>query len=174
VGYVWFRSLPELGLARFNSEMTRLLAATAVLFAIACGAAAPSPVGNPLTVDELKFKVIDAVGAPVYCDPDFYPVARQGGEEANAISNYPAIRAQSALYAALIAHEHLPPGDLDDAQKLMLYRAYKLLNALTLAQSGSDYAFEFRAQNQSKTSIELVKGTVRIDGVVNVTSRAAS
>ena len=141
---------------------------------MACGAAAPNPVGNPLTVDELKFRVIDSVGVPVYCDPDFYPVARQGGEQANAIANYPAIHARASLYAAIIAHEHLPSGDLTDAQKLTVYRAYKLLNALNLTQNGNDYAFEFRAQNQPKTSIELVKGAVRIDGIVNVTSRTAS
>jgi len=152
--------------------MTRVLAAVALLFAIACGEAAPSQVGNPLTVDELKFKVMDSVGKPVYCDPDFYPVARPGGEEANATAQYPAIRAQAGLYTAIIAHEHLPSGDLSNAQKLTLYRAYKLMQALTLTQSGNDYAFEFRAQSQ--TSIELVKGTVRIDGVVRVASKTAS
>jgi Hint domain-containing protein len=154
--------------------MTRVLAALILLFAIACGAAAPSPIGNTLTVDELKFKVKDSVGAPVFCDPDYYPVARLGGEEANAIANYEAIRAQAGLYAAIIAHEHLPSGELTDSQKLTLYRAYKLLRALTLTQNGTDYAFEFRAQSQSKTTIELVKGTVRIDGVVTLTSRTPS
>jgi hypothetical protein len=161
-------------LTRINNNMARVLAALALLFAIACGAAAPSPVGNPHTVDELKFKVIDAVGAPLYCDPDFYPVARQGGEEANAIAQYPTIRAQSDRYATIVAHEHLPSGDLSDAQKLTLYRAYKLLTALRWTQSGSYYPFELRVQNQTKTAIELVKGTVRIDGVVSVTSKEPS
>ncbi|HZK75222.1 MAG TPA: hypothetical protein VFD88_14635, partial [Clostridia bacterium] len=64
------------------------LASLAVLFAIACGSVGPAPTGNPLTVDELKFKVMDAVGTPVFCDPDVYPIARQGGEQANAIANY--------------------------------------------------------------------------------------
>jgi hypothetical protein len=149
-------------------------ASLAVLVAIACGAALPSPVGKSLTSAELKFKVMDAVGTPVYCDPDYYPVARQGGEEANAVGSYPAISAQADLYAAIIAHEHLPTGDLTDAQKLTVYRAYKLLRALTLTQNGNEYAFEFRARRQGQSSIQLVKGTVRIDGVVAVTSTTAS
>src|ERR1700674_1651733 len=157
-------------------ELARKLApaSLAVLVAIACGGALPSPVGKSLTSSELKFKVMDAEGAPYYCDPDYYPVARQGGEEANAAADYPAIRAQADLYTAIIAHEHLRPGDLTDAQKLTVYRAYKLLRALALTQSGNEYAFEFRARHQGQSSIQLVKGTVRIDGIVTVTSTTPS
>lgn len=150
------------------------LASLAVLFALACGSVGPVPVGNPLTPDELKFKVMDAVGTPVFCDPDVYPIARQGGEQANAIANYPQIRAQADLYAALIAHEHLPSGDLNDAQKLTVYRAFKLSRVLTLTRNGDGYAFDFRARSQSQGSIQLTTGTVTIDGVVTVTSKTAS
>jgi len=125
-------------------------------------------------VYELKFKVMDAVGTPVYCDPDFYPIARDGGEQANAITEYPKIRAQADLYAAIVAHEHLPSGDLTDTQKLTVYRADKLLNALVLTQNGNEYAFEFRAQSKGASSIQLVKGTVRADGVLTVASRTDS
>jgi len=147
----------------------RFLAVLASVLVVACGAAAPGPAGTPLSVAELKFKVIDTVGTPVYCDPDFYPIAREGGEQANAISQYPMIRAQTDLYAVLTAHEHLPSGDLTDAQKLTLYRAYKRLNALTFTQDGNEYAFEFRA-SKDQGAIQLIKGTVRVDGVVTVSS----
>lgn len=152
--------------------MKSLLAALAILVAVACGAAIPGQVGAPLSTPELKFRVIDQVGSPVYCDPDYYPVARQGGEEANAIANYPQIRAEVDLYSAIVAHEHLPAGDLTDPQKLTVYKAYKLLRALTLNRNGNDFAFEYRAQTD--TSIQLVKGTVRIDGVLTVTSTTSS
>jgi len=141
---------------------------------IACGAAPAAPVGRSLDLYELKFSVMDAVGTAVYCDPDFYPIAREGGEQANAITEYPKIRPQAELYAAIVAHEHLPSGDLTDAQKLAVYRAYKLLNATVLKPTGSDYAFEFRARLKDQSTIQLVKGTVRSDGVVTVASRTAS
>jgi hypothetical protein len=141
---------------------------------VACGSAAPSPVGTPLSTYELKFKVMDAVGTPVYCDPDFYPVARGGGELANAIAEYPKIRAQADLYAAIGAHEHLPSGDLTDAQKLTAYRAYKLLNALVLTPNGNEYTFELRAQPKDQSAIQLVNGTVQVDGAVTVKSRTSS
>jgi Hint domain len=154
--------------------MRRLLLSLAILLMIACGAANPGPVGKALTVEELKFKVMDTVGTPVYCDPDYYPIGRAGGEQASAITNYPLIRGQADLYAAITAHEHLPSGDLTDAQKLTLYRAYKLLRALTLTQNGAENAFEFRARSGNATSIQLVKGTVRSDGVVTVASSTQS
>jgi hypothetical protein len=154
------------------------LAVAIVLLAVACGSAGGGgggPVGTPLTLDQLKFKVMDAVGAPLYCDPDFYPIAHLGGEEANADTYYPQIRADAELYSAIVAHENLPPGELDEAQKLTLYRAFKRLRALILTKNGDSYAFEIRVRSQSaQTSVELVDGSVRVDGVVTVASRKPS
>ena len=142
---------------------------------LACGSAGgtPPPVGTPLSVDQLKFAVIDAVGPPIYCDPDFYPLERPGGEQASAIARYAEIRADASLYATIVAHEHLPSGELTDQQKLVLYRAWKLLRALTLTQGqGGDYSFSYRVQSTSgSASYLLVTGSVRVDGVVTVSSR---
>ena len=157
-----------------NTVVKRFFAVLASILLVACGSAAPGPVGTPLSLAELKFKVIDTVGTPVYCDPDFYPVAREGGELGNAIAQYPVIRAQADLYAVITAHEHLPAGDLTDPQKLTLYRAYKLLNAVTLSQNGNEYSFELRVQSKDQSAIELVKGTARVDGAITVTSRTPS
>jgi hypothetical protein len=151
-----------------------LLALLGAIVLAGCGSASPGPVGTSLNVYQLKFKVMDAVGTPVYCDPDSYPIAREGGELASAIAQYPTIRARADMYAAIVAHENLPSGDLTDTQKVTAYRAYKLLNALALAQSGNEYGFDLRVRPQGAATIELVKGTVRVDGVVAVTSRTPS
>jgi hypothetical protein len=132
-----------------------------VVLAVACGSAT-APAGPPLTIDQLKFKVIDSVGPPAFCDPDFYPVARAGGEQANAISLYPQIRADAELYAAIVAHEGLPSGDLTDAQKLTLYRAFKKLRALSLTPAGDGYAFSYTID----VKFVHATGVVRRDGVV--------
>ena len=154
----------------------RFALAILLLATVGCGAARLAPaVGTPLNATQLKFAVMDSVGTPVYCDPDFYPIARLGGEEANAVSTYPQIKADGETYAAIVAHEHLPSGDLTDAQKLVVYRAWKLLRALTLTQSGADYSFEYRVQSKGGTAAyETVSGTVRVDGVVTVSSRTPS
>ena len=154
----------------------RLALAALVVATVACGSATPAPaVGTPLNATQLKFAVMDSVGKPVYCDPDFYPIARQGGEEANAVSTYPQIKADAETYAAIVAHEHLPSGDLTDAQKLVVYRAWKLLRAVTLTQAGAGYSFQYRVQSKGgSAAYEMVSGTVRVDGVVTVGSRMPS
>jgi len=152
----------------------RIALALALLATTACGSVNPSPVsGSPLNVTQLKFAVMDAVGRPVYCDPDFYPIAREGGEQASAISTYPQMKADAETYAAIVAHEHLPYADLTDAQKLVVYRAWKLLRALNLTQGGSGYSFQYRIQ-PSAGKYQMVGGTVRVDGVVTISSRTAT
>lgn len=141
-----------------------MIAAAAAVAVAACGTAHGLP-GPALTQPQLKFVVMDAVGKPVYCDPDFYPIAREGGEQANAIALYPQIQADSATYSAIVAHEHLPSGQLTDEQKLVVYRAWKLLRALVLTQNGFDYTVAAGAGYQH------VAGTVGSSGTVSVTSR---
>lgn len=159
--------------------MKRWFAPLCIVLAVACGSAplspspspSPVPVGNPLSVSQLKFKVIDAVGAPAYCDPDQYPVARPGNEQATAIAKYPQIQADAELYASIVAHENLPAGDLTDAQKLTVYRAYKVLNALVLASAGADYTFAYRVQKSTGGgSYQMASGKVASDGTITITS----
>jgi hypothetical protein len=141
----------------------------AVLTMVACAHVPLTGSAPPLTIDQIKFRVLDRVGPPNYCDPDFYPIAREGGDQANAIATYPQIQSQSELYDAILTHERLPAGDLTDAQKLTVYRAYKLLRALNLTQSGDHYTFNYRATVGD--SIQMVSGTVGVDGVVTITSQ---
>jgi hypothetical protein len=158
----------------------KIYLAILVLALAACGSAAPAPsptpAGSPLPLAQLKFAVMDAAGKPAFCDPDFYPIARAGGEEGNAIANYPAIKADAEVYAAIVAHEHLPSGELNDSQKLVLYRAWKLLRVITLNLEGDRYAFAYRT-NQTTTNsalYQMVSGTVKFDGTVNIASRTAT
>jgi hypothetical protein len=171
---VWDIPLRIAGELRRDSQM-RFFVALALLVAIACGSAGPAPVrSTPLTVPQLKFAVMDSVGPPAYCDPDFYPIVREGGEQQNAIATYTTIKNDSETYAAILAHDHLPAGDLTDAQKLAVYRAWKLLRALILTEtySGLEYVFDYRVQLAS--GYQHVHGFVRVDGSLTVSSRTPS
>jgi hypothetical protein len=170
---IWDIALQTAAEMRHLFEMKRLIVAV-LLATSACGSAGPGPVARtPLTVPQIKFAVIDSVGAPVYCDPDFYPIAREGGEQANAISLYPQIKADSQTYQAILVHEGVPSGDLTDEQKLKVYRAWKLLRVIGLTPQGRNYAFQYRIQPGTGT-YQMVSGTVDVDGVVTVTSRTGS
>lgn len=151
--------------------MKFVFALLALVAVVACGAAGSggSAVGSPQPIDQLKYAVMDSAGKPAYCDPDFYPIAREGGEQANALARYPQIQADTEVYAAILSHEHLPSAQLTDAQKLSVYQAWKLLRALTLTQSATQYSFSYRAMKTSG-SYQMVTGTVRVDGVVSITS----
>lgn len=147
----------------------RLLVAVALLAAVACGSVASGGgAGTPLTVPALKFAVMDAVGTPSYCDPDFWPVARP--EMPAALAAYTTIKGDTQAYDAIVAHEHLPSGDLTDDEKLALYRAWKLLRAVVLQPDGNEYSFDYRVQPQPD-AYQMVAGTVREDGAVSVNSR---
>ncbi len=150
--------------------MKRLVASLVTLVAVAaCGAVStPGGGGGSLTVSQLKFKVLDQVGPVAYCDPDFYPIARDGGEQTSAVAMFDKIQADAEVYGAILEHEHLPSGDLTDAQKLTLYRAYKTLHALTLTSSGAGYSFQYTAMSSGYVD---VAGTVSSDGTVSVASR---
>lgn len=156
--------------------MRARLAVVIALLAVACGAVhvGGGATGSPLSLEQLKFKVMDTVGVPFFCDPDYYPVARLEGEQASADANYPQIRANPELYSAIAAHEHLPSGELNESQKLTLYRAYKRLRALVLTKTDDSYSFEIRVQKSGAGGVELVDGSVRVDGIVTVATRKPS
>ena len=146
--------------------MKRALAAVLLLATMACGTTAA---GTPLNEYQLKFRIFDELGSPAYCDPDFYPVARAGGEEASALANYAQIRDNGQLYSAIVEHEQLPPppADLDDAQKLTLYRAFKKLRALALVTATGGSTFDYTVDG----SFMRVQGAVQADGTISVTSK---
>ena len=147
--------------------MKRALAAVLLVAAMACGTTVP---GTPLNEYQLKFRIFDELGPPAFCDPDSYPVARAGGEQASALANYLQIRDNGALYSAIVEHEHLPtpPFELDDAQKLTLYRAFKKLRVLVLQPgTGGTSLFEYTTVDP----YTRVQGSVTPDGTISVTSK---
>ena len=147
--------------------MKAALGVLVVMVAVACGSSAATA-NPPLNVDQLKFKVMDELGPPAFCDPDFYPVARAGGEQANADAMYPQIRADAQLYAAIVTHEGLPapPAALDGAEKLALYRAFKKARALELKPAGTNYSFDYTVD---PSYVHMV-GTVSGDGALFIIS----
>jgi hypothetical protein len=150
----------------------RFAVAAVVMVALACGPVDRGP-GGFLSEAQLKFDVMDTAGKPAWCDPDLYPIPRPGGEQQNAIAKYPEIKGDIATYDAIAAHEHLPSGDLTDEQKLIAYRAWKLLGAFHLTRSGNYYAFAYTAITKS-SGYERLSGTVGVDGVVAIHSRTTS
>ena len=127
--------------------------ATALLLAlvVGCSSTAPSPPppgasgGGPLSIADLRYRLIDSLGPLWYCDRDFYPVAR-GDEAALAVQRFGEVQADREAFAAIVAHLGIAAGAaVTDDQKLAIYRAWKELNAIVLDPVGDgSYRFDYR------------------------------
>src|SRR6266852_1344513 len=126
----------------------------------ACGYGSPTP----LSAAELEYRLIAQYGPVFFCDPDFYPVSREGQEQQNALDQFPTIRANNALeFAAILEHLGLPDkADYTAGEKLSIYREHKKLTyGVQLASSGAAYEFNLRiGANQGYR----IRGTITSSG----------
>ncbi|HEX4897320.1 MAG TPA: Hint domain-containing protein, partial [Candidatus Limnocylindrales bacterium] len=138
------------------STARRLLALVGLVVVVAAcsGSSSPTPTpgqtatpGPALTLPELKLALVARFGQLWYCDPDFYPIARQD-ELASARERWAAVVADTEAFAAITSSLGLDPGGpFDDAQTLDVYRAWKVLNAIGLDPIGNDtYRFDYLAE----------------------------
>lgn len=151
--------------------------ALAVLAAVAaCGSSTlggPSPTASVLlALPELKYRIFDQVGQLWYCDPDFYPIARND-ELSLALARFAEVQRDVETYRAILRHARLDTvSELTSEQKLVVYRDWKRLNALRLEPAGAAYRFTIRVQGSggAKTG-SLVEGTIDQYGSILVTKR---
>jgi hypothetical protein len=151
----------------------RLILAAAFLVA-ACGGsplASPTPPPQPLTQPQLKYRVMDELGRPWFCDPDFFPVGR-GDEGERAREKLPEIQKDADTFAAIVAHLKLPPTPPYTAdQQLAIYREWKTLNVLQLQPTANNvWGFMYLAMKNVGGG-ERVEGRVLADGSVSVLTR---
>ena len=136
----------------------------------------PSPTPTPTATFsqyQVAYRLLANYPDFFWCDPDFYPIAREGGEQANALQQFPIIQANTAEFSAILQHLALPDKtDYTDAEKLSIYREHKLITrAVTLTASGNNYDFSIRTgQNQGKH----YEGTITPSGKITVTKEETS
>ncbi len=134
----------------------------------------PSPtVGPAKTQYQLEYLLLAKYPDFFWCDPDFYPIAREGQEQVNAIQQFSTIRSNSTEFSAILEHLGiLDKADYTDAEKLSIYREHKKLTyALQVTASGNIYQFTLRiGQNQGFR----VTGTITPTGQITETQRESS
>jgi len=139
-----------------------------VLIVIGCAAPAPTATpGPPLGDVALKYRLVDELGPPAFCDPDSYPVGRD--EVAAMRERFPEIEADREAFAAIATRLGLDPGAVaDDGARLAIYRQWKLLNAIVL--SGPDRSFDLLVRlDQATGNGTRVTGTITRDGRITIT-----
>ncbi|MEX2046303.1 MAG: Hint domain-containing protein [Chloroflexota bacterium] len=150
------------------------LAVAATLVLAACGAVVttPTPSPQPLTVPQLKYRVIDELGRPWFCDPDFYPVAR-ADEGDLARERFPELQKDAETFGAIVARLKLAGPAYTADEQLAIYREWKTLNALQIQPVNDVWGFAYLAEKSSGTG-DRVDGRVSAQGRVMVLSRTAA
>jgi hypothetical protein len=151
-----------------------ILVAALVLLPLACKsqpAQTPTPV--VYSAPELKYRLLSNFGGVFYCDPDLYPVAHEGQEEANALEQFPIIRANAAEFSAILEHLGLPEkAEHTDQEKLLIYREHKKLTyGVELTASGDIYDFTLRV---GEVQGYRISGTITPSGNITVLKQETS
>lgn len=171
---------------RVMNRSLRLLGIVALAVVAACaggGSPAPSPTPSPnpspspgaeLSVAQLKVALIERFGALWYCDTDFYPVAHED-EGVLAVQRFPEVRADTEAFEAVLEQLDLnADDDFTDADKLAIYRAWKVLNAIALEPiGGGSYRFDYLAMPAGGAAEGTRSlGTIAAGGTITIEDQA--
>ena len=165
--------------------MLRRLILIVLLVAACSPAGSPGPTnlpgpsgGRTLSSAELRLRLIDQLGPRWYCDPDFYPIAVQD-EMIRMRARWAEIVADGEALAAILQHEGLASvavANLSDDQRLAVYRAWKVLNSISLDPAGEGrFRFDYLAQPVGNaTEGTRTAGIITDRGDITVEQQAAA
>jgi hypothetical protein len=152
-----------------------ILLSIMTIFGSAC-AQQPMPTPTPpviYSIPELKYLLISNFDQVFYVDPDFYPVAREGQEEKNALEQFPIISSNATEFSAILRHLGLlNKGEYTNDEKLLIYQEHKKLTlAVEMTASGDTYHFILRVREGQG---ERIEGTITTSGKIKVLKREQS
>ncbi len=143
--------------------MRRLVVAALLLLCLAaCGSVKYGGVTQQLTTPELKYRLIDKIGPPLFCGP---PVVRvpADGEAAQGVA---ALRSQDpASFDAIVRHEKLDATHLTADDDRRILQQVQLLEVLRLQAEGQLFRFDYIA---GRPSPEHVVGTIDAHGAISL------
>lgn len=179
-GLTWLCNEGIMGRGRnvigFGKVWLACLLGLSVFAASGCASPQVSPSTVPVIHSQyqLEYRLLADFDGVFWNDPDLYPIARPGQEQANAIEQFPAIRSNQAEFQAILEHLSLDSKpDYTDAEQLLIYRQHKLLTLavqMTPLANGA-YRFSLRV---GEGQGELIEGTIRADGQYTVEKRQPS
>jgi hypothetical protein len=122
-------------------RVTLLLAVPLLLLVTGCAgggtpSSSPPGSGGELSVPGLKVALLERLGELWFCDPDEYPVGRD--EVGQARLRFPEIAADETTLRAIVDWIEIERvGEFTPEQQLLIYRAWKVLNAIQLTDIGN-------------------------------------
>ena len=133
----------------------------------------PSLPAASLSPTEMKYRVLDQFPDFFFCDPDFYPVARDN-ELALAKERFPALQANQEEFETILRHTNISGNPFfTDQQKLVIYREYKKLNAVPFQLVGEIYQFQIQTGMEGQQG-SFITGTIDGNGSIEVQKQESS
>lgn len=133
---------------------------------------ASPPAASPLNLAELKSLLLDEYGELFFCDPDYYPVARED-EAKLARERLPEISADVQEFPVLLRRLGLQDAPLFSAdEQLAIYREYKKLAAIYTEAVAGGYRFQMRVTDGE--AIEALEGEIDSYGRIRLETRQPS
>lgn len=132
--------------------------------------------GGPLNPGQLRLMLINHLGPLWYCDPDEYPVS-QGTEQERAIERFAEMQAEGQIFGAIAADLDIDvTAALTDAQKLAIYRLWKVALAVHLEPIGDGvYRFDYLAQPIAGAAEgKRTAGRINSKGLIEIEQQAAA
>jgi Hint domain-containing protein len=132
--------------------------------------AIPTLPSASLTPTELKYKVLDRFPDFFFCDPDFYPIARED-ELTLALQRFPDLQANQEEFQTILKHAGFGGvATFTDDQKLLIYRDHKKLNAVYFELVGDKFQFQIQTGAEGQQGL-VIKGTIDGNGSIDVQGR---
>lgn len=157
------------------------VAATVLPATVAFGTPPPFPTPEPATPipslagglppTELKYRLLEEFPDFFFCDPDYYPIARED-EGVLALQRFPELQANTEEFQTILAHNSLAGLTVfTDEQKLLIYREHKKLAALFFELSGTVYRFQLQTQAPNTNEGFVISGSIDGQGRIKIQER---
>jgi hypothetical protein len=119
---------------------------------------------------ELKYRVLEQFPDLFFCDPDYYPVARDD-ELALALQRFPEIQSNTEEFEAILGHNNLGgQSSFSDEEKLLIYREHKKLGAIQFELDGDAYHFMLLSA-KTEGEGEQISGRIDSQGMISAVER---
>ena len=119
----------------------------------------PTLPSSKLTPTELKYRVLDQFPDFFFCDPDFYPIARED-EMVLAQQRFAELQANQEEFQTILTRNGLVGmSAFTEEQKLLIYREHKKLGAIFFEVAGDKYQFQIQTGAEGQQG-SLITGTI--------------
>ena len=133
----------------------------------------PTLLSSNLTPTELKYRVLDQFPDFFFCDPDFYPIARED-EMTLAQQRFQELQANHEEFQAILSRNGFSETTpFTDEQKLLIYREHKKLNAIFFEVVDDKYQFQIQTGAEGQQG-SLITGTIDGSGSIEVQNQEPS